>query len=235
MSDLSINVEVIGNLAKTTMDITFYNNLNRVLEGQFSFPLSEGQTITRFALEVNGRMREGEPQSYHDLGLVYAKDKQFQQAVDLLYEVVKRKWDSRFPYIELIALVEMNSLIAQHKNINTTHINKRLIKTLPVDIRIVLDRDADNTDMDLWVLNPNGEKCFYSNPRTHLGGHMSRDFTQGYGPEEYMLKKAKPGTYVIQVNYYGNSQQVLAGATTIQVRLILNFGRKNEKVKEITL
>ena len=104
-----------------------------------------------------------------------------------------------------------------------------------MDIRVVLDWDADNTDMDLWVVNPNGEKCYYSNPRTYLGGHMSRDFTRGYGPEEYMLKKAKPGTYVIQVNYYGNTQQVLAGATTIQIRLILNFGRKNEEVKEITL
>lgn len=188
-----------------------------------------------FVFEQVREMREEEPQSYRDLGLVYEKDARYQKAVDLLYEVVRREWDDRFPDIELIALVEMNSIITRQPNINTSRFDKRLVKNLPVDIRVVLDWDADNTDMDLWVLNPNGEKCFYSNPRTHLGGHMSRDFTQGYGPEEYMLKRAKPGTYTIQVNYYGNSQQILAGATTIQVRLILNFGRKNEVVKEITL
>lgn len=188
-----------------------------------------------FVFEQVFAIRQEEPQSFRDLGLVYEKDRRYQKAVDFLYEVVRRGWDDRFPDIELIALAEMNSIIARQPNINTSKIDKRLLKNLPVDIRVVLDWDADNTDIDIWVLNPNGEKCYYSNPLTHLGGHMSRDFTQGYGPEEYMLKKAKPGNYIIQVNYYGNSQQILAGATTIQVRLILNFGSGNEAVKEITL
>jgi Ca-activated chloride channel family protein len=64
---------------------------------------------------------------------------------------------------------------------------------------------------------------------------MSPDFTQGYGPEEFMLKRALPGKYVIKVNYYGNTQQILAGATTIQVMLITDFGRENEQQKAITL
>ena len=59
ISDLKIDVQVIGNLSVTTMDITFYNDLNRILEGQFYFPLSEGQSVSRFALEVNGTLREG--------------------------------------------------------------------------------------------------------------------------------------------------------------------------------
>lgn len=64
---------------------------------------------------------------------------------------------------------------------------------------------------------------------------MSPDFTQGYGPEEFMLKRVLPGKYAIKVNYYGNTQQILAGATTIQVLLITNFGRENEQQKAITL
>ncbi|MBN2442765.1 MAG: hypothetical protein JXJ04_15520, partial [Spirochaetales bacterium] len=59
ISKLRIETSVIGNLALTTMDITFSNDLNRVLEGQFYFPLSEGKTVTRFALDVNGALREG--------------------------------------------------------------------------------------------------------------------------------------------------------------------------------
>ena len=47
--------------------------------------------------------------------------------------------------------------------------------------------DADATDMDLHVVEPSGEEAFYSHNRTTIGGLVSRDFTQGYGPEEYMV------------------------------------------------
>jgi len=50
-----------------------------------------------------------------------------------------------------------------------------------------------------------------------------------------LLKKAKAGSYKIEVNYYGNTQQVIAGATTVQMTLFLNYGRRNQVVKEITL
>ena len=106
---------------------------------------------------------------------------------------------------------------------------------MPVDLRVILTWDADNCDMDLWVVDPNKEKCYYAHRQTYMGGRMSRDFTQGYGPEEYMVRKAKDGVYEVQVNYYGNSQQIIAGATTVQLKLFLNYGRPEETVKEVTL
>ena len=59
ISKLIINVEVTGNIATTTFDVSFYNSLDRILEGGFEFPLSDGQNVVRYALEVNGKMREG--------------------------------------------------------------------------------------------------------------------------------------------------------------------------------
>ena len=53
-----------------------------------------------------------EPQSYRDLGLAYAADKQSQKAIDTLYEVVIRPWHGRFPEIELITLAELNGIAA---------------------------------------------------------------------------------------------------------------------------
>ena len=50
-----------------------------------------------------------------------------------------------------------------------------------------------------------------------------------------MLKAAMPGKYIIKVDYYGNNQQIMAGATTIQVTLFTDFGKPTEKKKEITL
>ena len=37
-------------------------------------------------------------------------------------------------------------------------LDARLIKNLDTDVRIVLTWDADQTDVDLWVTEPSGEK-----------------------------------------------------------------------------
>lgn len=181
-------------------------------------------------------LREEEPQSYRDLALALAADNQYQPAVDTLYALLQRSWDSRFPEVELIALTEMNCIINKAgAAVNTSHIDKRLIANMPVDMRVVLSWDANNCDIDLWVTEPSGEKCYYQHKQTKAGGRLSLDFTGGYGPEEYLIKRALQGTYKVQAQYYGNGQQRLAGPTTLQLTLFTNYGRKNETRKDITL
>ena len=63
---------------------------------------------------------------------------------------------------------------------------------------------------------------------------MSNDFTRGYGPEEFLIKKALPGEYKVQVDYYGTRQQKVLGPTTVQVQLISNFGRPDQTIQEVT-
>jgi len=100
-----------------------------------------------------------------------------------------------------------------------------------VDVRVVIDWNHNDTDIDLWVFEPNGEKCFFSNRRTKIGGLMSNDMTEGFGPEQYVLKKAKKGVYKIDVNYYSSSQQKISGPTFLKVTTFLHYGRKNELKK----
>ncbi len=59
LSKLSIQVEIVGNIVTTTMDMSFYNDLDRILEGTLNFPLENEQVVSRFAMEVNGDLREG--------------------------------------------------------------------------------------------------------------------------------------------------------------------------------
>ncbi|MBC8347093.1 MAG: hypothetical protein H8E24_00535, partial [Verrucomicrobia bacterium] len=59
MDELTIDVKVVANLAVTTISMNFHNDLDRVLEGRLNFPLGEGQTVSRFAMTVNGKLREG--------------------------------------------------------------------------------------------------------------------------------------------------------------------------------
>jgi hypothetical protein len=191
------------------------------------------------ALPVFRKVRElspNEPQSHRDLGLAYAATGQTQKAVDALYEVVSRPWHGRFPEVELIALAELNAIAATaSQRPDLSRIDARLTRNLPVDLRAVLTWDADNTDIDLWVTDPNGEKAFYGNRLTYQGGRMSADFTGGYGPEEFSLKAAKPGKYRIEAQFFGHRQQLVAGATTLQVRLTTRFGTATAKEQLVTL
>jgi tetratricopeptide (TPR) repeat protein len=180
-----------------------------------------------------------EPQSYRDLGLAYAADKQYQMAVDSLNDVVLRPWHGRFPEVELIALAEMNAIVAQAQRagakLDLARVDPRLLKNLPLDLRVILTWDADNTDIDLWVTDPNGEKAYYGHRLTYQGGRMSPDFTGGYGPEEFSLRSAKPGKYLVHVNFYGHQRQTVAGATTLQVKFITGFGTPRQQEKIVTL
>ncbi len=59
MTHLNIRVLVTGNIATTTTEIHFYNPFDRELEGELNFPLQEGNTVSRFAMDFNGQWREG--------------------------------------------------------------------------------------------------------------------------------------------------------------------------------
>jgi hypothetical protein len=175
-------------------------------------------------------IREEEPQSYRDLALVYNETGDHQQAVDLLYKVILGNWDSRFGGVKSIALNEMNAIISAHPNqLDLSAIDKKFITAMPLDVRIVIGWSSNDSDIDLWVTDPANEKCFYQNMVTSSGGKISRDVTQGYGPEEFIIKKAAKGKYIVEVNLYGDSRQTLGGPITIKAELFTNFGRPDQK------
>ncbi len=179
------------------------------------------------------KLRPEEPQSYRDLGLAYYDNGQYQEAVDILYNILTKEWDSRFPGFESIVIGELGAIINQvGDKIDLSKIDKRLIKNLPVDLRVVINWDADNTDMDLWVTGPDGEKCFYSNRNPKFGGYLSQDYTRGYGPEEFLMKNAEKGDYKIQVNYYGSGRQDTKKLVTINVQVFSNYGTPSQKKNE---
>jgi len=182
------------------------------------------------------KIRGEEPQSRRDLALALAKLGQHQRAVDLLWEIVSRPWDGRFPEIEMIALEELNAIVATSgQKLDVSKIDSRLLKSMPLGLRVILTWDADNCDIDLWVDDPNGERAMYSQPLTYQGGRMSKDFTGGYGPEVFLLRTPKPGKYTVRINYYGDSRQTALGPVTAQVRLITGFGTRAEKEELITV
>ena len=227
----ALGVRVLGNLAEMDLE---NRHILRILGYRL---MQSGQA--KLAIPILARVLElapNEPQSYRDLSLAYAADKQWQKAADQLYEVVIRPWHGRFPEIELTALDELNAIIATAETpVEVSRMDTRLLRNLPVDLRVALSWDADNTDIDLWVTDPNGEKAYYGNRISYQGGRMSQDYTGGYGPETFSLRRAKPGKYKVEANFYGHNQQIVAGATTLQLKLATRFGTRDAQEQTVTM
>ena len=184
--------------------------------------------------------RPMEPQSYRDYGLALADVGNYQQALNQLYAALTQNFaqsvSSISRGIEEILVTEINQLHTLYKNtLNTDSIDKDILFSMPVDIRVVLNWNMPNTDIDLHITDPTREVCYYQNKRTKIGGRISPDITQGYGPEQFMLKKAISGKYKIEINYFGDRQVKSEGPTTVMAEIYLYYADKRQERKIVTL
>lgn len=69
-------------------------------------------------------------------------------------------------------------------------------------LRVTLVWETDANDVDLHVVDPNGEECFYQNRDTRSGLFLYEDLTQGLGPEVIRTPRAEAGTYHVGVRYF---------------------------------
>jgi hypothetical protein len=57
LSTMQIEVKIVGNIATSTYELSFYNPNNRVLSGQLKFGLLDGASVIDYALQINGKYR----------------------------------------------------------------------------------------------------------------------------------------------------------------------------------
>jgi len=235
--DAALGVRILTNLAEMKLEEA---SLLRVLAWRLQ---QAGQLdLAILILRKVQKLRPEEPQSHRDLALALAERGETShaaadvtEAMKLLEKVVMGEWDGRFPQLEVIALEELNALVARTQTPAPASLDPRLLKNLDVDLRIAMVWDADLTDVDLHVVEPTGEEAAYNHNRTTMGGLVSADFTQGYGPEEYLLRRARPGPYKVFAHYYGSRQQTVIGACTITATVFTDFGRPTQKKQVLTL
>jgi Ca-activated chloride channel family protein len=230
----AFGLRVLSNLAE--MDLQ-----NRQVLRLLAYRLQQAGEVDT-ALPIFERVLElapNEPQSHRDLGLALAQAGQRQRAVERLYAVVTGAWDPRFADIDLIALTELNAVVEKARRdgrpVDTTAIEPRLLKNMPLDVRVVLAWDADNTDVDLHVVDPNGDEVYYGRALSYQGGAITHDATGGYGPEEFALRIAKPGKYRVEANFFGHRQQVLTTSTGLMLWLSSGFATPQQQDQRTTI
>jgi tetratricopeptide (TPR) repeat protein len=192
------------------------------------------------------RNRPFEPHSYRDLARALEACGKYGLAA-VHYEIILAgTWHARFrDSLKQVALEEYVAMMREaiHRRAVTgklaDHFGDRLEKMdaskAQSDLRATISWNTDATDVDLWVIEPDGEKCFYSHNKTKSGGELSQDMTQGYGPERYQTKKAQKGTYRVIVHYYGVNPNLLAGETHVNVTVTKYAGTPQEKTERHTV
>jgi len=181
----------------------------------------------------------GEPHSFMDLGMALffdarskhssglitneALEKQLADAIDQIATVIcGRGWPDRFAEIEWPNIIWLNWMVgfAAHAldGVDLWPVDKvdrcYYVKGLCFDLVVAMGWDTDLTDIDLHLHEPDGSHTYYGNNLSPNGGHISRDFRQGYGPEVYVIKRAERGFYNVHAQYYSSSQASSLTGTT---------------------
>ena len=233
-------------LLLSALDLPTRNNETLAIVAERLFRYGEqDRAIEMF--EAVAEAEPGRPQPLRSLALALAKRSEgrpreqaradLARAVDLLAQVIMTPWDGDYDGIELISLMEANRLIPRYRALGGTAVplDPRLIALLDVDVRVVIEWNTEETDLDLWVDEPNGERAYYRNDETRIGGRISNDMTDGYGPEEYLLRRAPSGTFTVRADVYSADEINPNGASRITARLIRNFGRPDEKEEVVEI
>jgi hypothetical protein len=153
-----------------------------------------------------------------------------ERAVELLYKASTQLFDVQATGVEEVTLMEANAAAAKLKRMGGSSrvINEKLADLLDADVRVVMEWNTPRTDLDLWITEPNGEKVGYSTPASSWGGKLSGDVTNGYGPEEYLIRTARPGVYEIRANTFASDRNNPNGPSSLTVRIYRNFGRPSQ-------
>jgi len=160
------------------------------------------------------KLNPSQPQDYRNLALTYKKINKSINTFKLLNNT------NNIEGVIYNLNIEINNM-----NVNNTSLNNEL------DLRIVIDWSNKNTDLDLYIIEPNKDECFLGNPNTKIGGKISPDVSM-LGPESYSLKKAKKGEYLIKVGYNRDYMLDVDDPTFLKITIFKNYGRSNQS-KEI--
>jgi hypothetical protein len=214
------------------------------LVGYRLLDLNEPGQAARLFAQVQ-RSRPFEPHSYRDLAHAVESSGGCGLAA-LNYEVVLAgTWHNRFrDSLKLVAREEYAEMMQQSLRrpdlppALADFFRDRLRGMGPPaegDLRVTISWNSDATDVDLWVIEPTGEKCFYSNRRTKAGGQLTEDMTQGYGPERYLARKAVPGEYRVVVHYFRANPNLIGGETHVNVVVTRFAGTPRETTERHTV
>jgi hypothetical protein len=199
-----------------------------------------------YLLKRVARQRPWEPQTFPALGETLAKLGKTDLAMVYYELAMASEQTGRFGEFKRIAALDYIRLLrevsAGTRGSEMASFAQGRMKELSeqygpqeADLMVAVSWTTDSTDVDLHIIEPNGEHCFYQHRQTEQGGYLTTDVTQGYGPEMYVLTNALPGDYKIYVHYFSSNRNRAGTRTRVLATVYENWGKPNERVSRRVL
>jgi hypothetical protein len=214
-----------------------------VLSRDVAFSAMEWQLAGHayFLLRRVAVSRPFEPQAYHALARCLEELGNADLALAYYEVCLAGQWDERyrdFTHIVTFDYLRLLRAIAQgkHKTAAADYAAAQLFSLARQQAQpsyglvVIVGWNTDRTDVDLHVTEPSGEICSYTNTRTAQGGSITRDVTQGYGPEMYVLPRATAGDYRVRVRYFASDANRASARTKVYATVYQDWGTPREKV-----
>lgn len=194
------------------------------------------------------RQRPFEPETYRALAEACAAAGDADEAIVWSEAALAGSFEDRFgdfrkvaalDYLRLLRRIERREVKTSVPDFAAARLAEVQRETGGVDpsLVVVVTWNTDRTDVDLHVTDPAGEECSYQNPRTKIGGNLTRDVTRGYGPEMFTIANPRPGDYVLSVHYFASDAMRVSGRSRVLATVYERWGRPDERVtrRAITL
>ena len=167
--------------------------------------------------------------SYRDLALGYAETGKAQIAFNTLSTFLDTDLgETNGSSFKTITLHEVNNMIQMNPSLHTNDLASYNIINTEFDLRIVVDWNRDDTNLNVKIVDPFSEFASAENNITRIGG----EFSGILGLNEYVIRHAKKGEYFVVVN---NSDDNPDAVTYVKVTTYKNYGRSNEEKMVITI
>jgi Flp pilus assembly protein TadD len=164
------------------------------------------ETPLRRALELRLDRANG----YRHLALMLWREGRLEEAASVLESATRQQFPGWYRDVQRVIREELGYVYRawSAKEPSRQADVERRARDFHVDLarrdalRITLAWETDANDVDLHVVDPRGEECYYQHKSTASGLELYEDITQGLGPEVVRTAKLVKGTYHIGVNYF---------------------------------
>ena len=171
-------------------------------------------------------MRPDRANGYRHLALMLWHEGKYEEAARLLESALDEQFPNWYGNVQRVIREELGYIyrawmkhepdkrerIAERARQHNVNLDRR------DDLRITLAWETDANDVDLHVVDPNGEECYYGHNATRSGLQLYEDITQGLGPEVIRTERAKPGTYHVGVRYFSAGPMGVSRGLVIVMR-----------------
>lgn len=180
------------------------------------------ETPLRRALEL----RPDRANSYRHLALMLWREGRVEEAARVLESALSQNFPAWYGGVQRVIAEELGYVYRAWRKKDPSRASQigQRAQGYGVDLdrhdalRVTLAWETDANDVDLHIVDPSGEECYYAHKETRSGLRLYEDITQGLGPEVITTSSLKDGTYHVGVRYFAAGPMGISRGVVVVMR-----------------